>query len=185
SKVPPPKVENRVGSPPPQGIVFGTLDVADERLNEARIGDASVNKTYADVLKSKRPPVKTKGRGAKNDLSTTGKRQGPKPDSVKQVWRPEPSKPFCEVRHHIGERGDEYFTIRYENGKTAYVNNGPNAVVDMFNLTLDNQRYTIHPMCLTPNGKRFYNYPNSYCWLDAFAMAKTHMPKSNPKTTIT
>ncbi|ADU25041.1 polyprotein 1a [Diodia vein chlorosis virus] len=167
-------------------IIFGSVpvDILESEkkgsTSETKIGaDLNKNSTtrsYRDVVvKSK--PVERKTPSPDKDA---GKKVSEKSVAVKsnvaKVANKKAADPFCDVRFHTDNEGKEYFTVRYRDGKTKYINNGCTAVVDMFNATLGEGQYTIHPKCLTPSGRRFASYPNSYCWLDAFCLAKKKIP---------
>lgn len=101
-----------------------------------------------------------------------GQRRPVKKAPVKPVEK----KPFCIVTHAVGYGGVESFCVKYRDGGVKTVPNDKFAVRNLFNLTCGEGGYTIHKSALTPDGSRFFNHDNEYCWLDAFFLAKKKIP---------
>nr|WMX21260.1 ORF1a polyprotein [Jasmine virus A-1] len=72
--------------------------------------------------------------------------------------------------------GSEGFNVVYHDGKEVSIVNDRFAVRKLFNLTLCNRKFFIHPKAFIPNGGRFESKPSEFCWLSAFALAGMKIP---------
>nr|WMM63760.1 ORF1a polyprotein [croton golden spot associated virus C] len=99
------------------------------------------------------------------------------PSSPPAVPRTINQKQRCEVTHFTRRNGMEFFVLKFNDGSEYRINNTRYAVKDMYNLTLTNGCYYIHPRCYTPSWSRFEDCSNRYCWISAFAKANIRMPR--------
>nr|ASE04572.1 polyprotein [Tomato chlorosis virus] len=81
-----------------------------------------------------------------------------------------------EVVHKIGQDGSESFVVTYSDGKQRVIVNDDGAVRNLFNATLTNGKYFIHPRAMIPDKSFFSSKTTEYCWLDAFAVANKKIP---------
>nr|WMM63757.1 ORF1a polyprotein [croton golden spot associated virus C] len=93
------------------------------------------------------------------------------------VPKPVINRQHCKVTHYTRRNGFEFFVVKFNDGTEHKIINGRYAIKEMFNLTLTNGFYYIHPMCYTPTWSRFESCSNRYCWIPAFAKANLRMPR--------
>nr|AWO72966.1 p227 protein [Sweet potato chlorotic stunt virus] len=90
-----------------------------------------------------------------------------------------PSKPKSNiplVTFVVDDVGHESFIIKEKNGFTKKITNDERALVTLFNATLTDKKYNIHPKCKVGKHGRLEDFPNDFCWIDAFACAGKKMP---------
>nr|WMW30034.1 1a polyprotein [Soybean mild yellows Bangladesh virus] len=100
-----------------------------------------------------------------------------KPISTASVNKKNSTPNRCSVLHFTRRNGYEYFVVKFNDGKTFRINNSRFAIKEMYNLTLTNGCYYIHPKCFTPSWERFESCGNRFCWIPAFAKANIRMPR--------
>nr|WRK24203.1 ORF 1a/1b fusion protein [Tomato infectious chlorosis virus] len=83
---------------------------------------------------------------------------------------------FFEVALVRDKQKKETFVINSNDGREVRVLNDRNAVKNVFNATLHNKSYVLHPMSFTPSGKRVFQEKEGYCWLDAFSEGGRRIP---------
>nr|UCR98714.1 polyprotein [Strawberry pallidosis-associated virus] len=158
-----------------------------EKINEFKIlVNYHVNSSFRQPLKSYQEKLKKeneKYRNSKETATLIGVKSNDEGLKTKKNLIPPPfqfkkrAAPFTSVRHHVDNKGREYFTICYTDGSVKYVPNHRNVIVNMFNLTLGGGTFVIHDMCFTPDGSRYWMHKDGYCWLDAFCMANRFIPR--------
>nr|AMB26929.1 polyprotein 1a [Sweet potato chlorotic stunt virus] len=95
-------------------------------------------------------------------------------NSVATPSRPTPSIPL--VTFVVDDKGHESFIIKEKNGFTKKITNDERALVTLFNATLTDRKYNLHPKCKVGKHGRLEDFPNDFCWIDAFACAGKKMP---------
>nr|QPB11212.1 polyprotein [Sweet potato chlorotic stunt virus] len=83
-----------------------------------------------------------------------------------------------KVTFVVDDVGHESFIIRDKNGYEKKITNDRRALVTLFNATLTDRKYNIHPKCKVGDHGRLEDFPHEFCWIDAFACAGKKMPDS-------
>nr|WBG54171.1 protein with papain-like protease, methyltransferase and helicase domains [Tomato chlorosis virus] len=81
-----------------------------------------------------------------------------------------------DVTHKVGPDGAESFVVTYSDGKQRIIVNDDGAVRNLFNATLTNGKYFIHPKAMIPDKSFFSSKTTEYCWLNAFAAVNKKIP---------
>nr|QYA73542.1 polyprotein [Sweet potato chlorotic stunt virus] len=92
---------------------------------------------------------------------------------------PQKTKPAIpKVTFVVDKVGHESFVIRDKNGFEKKITNDERALVTLFNATLTDRSYNLHPKCRIGKHGRLEDFPNDFCWIDAFACAGKRMPEN-------
>nr|UOI87878.1 polyprotein 1a [Sweet potato chlorotic stunt virus] len=94
---------------------------------------------------------------------------------TQKVYRPKPVLPSVEYK--VDDRGVETFVVKYNNGSQKIINNDYLSVANLFNATLIDKSYILHPKCRVGHSSRLENHKDQFCWVEAFAMAGMRMPR--------
>nr|WIA47360.1 polyprotein [chieh-qua chlorotic virus] len=87
------------------------------------------------------------------------------------------TKGKCKIELKYLQSGKESFRVINSKGDIFDIPNDRHSIRNMYNATLDDGKYVIHPKCYTPYYTRFENHKNQFCWINIFARAKIFMPR--------